>query len=374
MSAKEVVISGITFVIKKIYLFFTKLFLSLKLVVFKRKMLHTESYYPEYSNNTKRPLKQTLEMLQDIWRDGGVNKFYYLYGFDIKNLYNRNDFVLNREFIVTRNRLNNNGVNSPVSILRDKTLFGLFLKALNVPSPENIGVVENGMVYCADKQSSLDAFLSQYEGDVFFKIVDGECGADILHVIIEKGQIHYGGRIVPIDEFKAILGKGRFLVQKTLKQHDAINRIFSKSINTIRIVTVHNRQTNEIEVISAVLRVGTGNNNVDNWAAGGLSIGINLDKGTLHKFGFYKPGYGTKVESHPDSNVVFDGYQLPFFDDVVGIVKRLHFYLKNVHSIGWDVAITPQGACVIEGNDNWEISLMQACDHGLKKEFDSLFR
>lgn len=374
MSAKEVVISGITFVIKKIYLFFTKLFLSLKLVVFKRKMLHTESYYPEYSNKTKRPLKQTLEMLQDIWRDGGVNKFYYLYGFDIKNLYNRNDFVLNREFIVTRNRLNNNGVNSPVSILRDKTLFGLFLKALNVPSPENIGVVENGMVYCADKQGSLDAFLLQFEGDVFFKIVDGECGADILHVIIEKGQIHYGGRIVPIDEFKAILGKGRFLVQKTLKQHDAINRIFSKSINTIRIVTVHNRQTNEIEVISAVLRVGTGNNNVDNWAAGGLSIGINLENGRLHKFGFYKPGFGTKVEYHPDSNVVFDGYQLPFFDDVVGIVKRLHFYLKNVHSIGWDVAITPQGPCVIEGNDNWEISLMQACDHGLKKEFDSLFR
>lgn len=249
----------------------------------------------------------------------------------------------------------------------------MFLKALKIPTPENIGIYERGFIYTDEKDYSLESYALQCAGDVFFKIVDGECGADILHVIIEKGQIHCGGGIIPVDKLKALLGNGRFLVQKTLKQHDEINKIFSKSINTIRIVTVYNKNTNKVEVLSAVLRVGTGNNNVDNWAAGGLSIGINLDNGTLHKYGFYKPGFGTKVESHPDSNVIFDGYQLPFFDEVVGIVKRLHFYLKNVHSIGWDVAITPQGPCVIEGNDNWEISLMQACDHGLKKEFDSLF-
>ena len=62
---------------------------------------------------------------------------YYLYGFDIKNLYNRNDFVLNRTFIVARNRLNINILPPPskyVVILRDKVLFGLFLKALKTVS------------------------------------------------------------------------------------------------------------------------------------------------------------------------------------------------------------------------------------------------
>ena len=371
---KELIESIFLTGVKKVYLFFIKLLLSVELILFKKKMLHTESYYPEYSDNTKRPFNQVIEMLHDIWKDGSINKFYYLYGFDIKNLNNRNDFVLNRTFIVARNRLNNNGVNSPVAILRDKPLFGLFLNALNVPSPENIGIVEDGVVYYNDRQVSLDSFLSQFEGDCFFKIVDGECGADILHVITEDGSIHYKGAIIPLDEFRAILGQGRFLIQRTLKQHDAINKIFPKAINTLRIVTVYNKETKGIEVLSAVLIVGTGNNNVDNWAAGGLSIGIDVNKGTLRTYGFYKPGYGMKVKIHPDTNLVFDGYQIPFFEDAVGIVKRLHFYLKNVHSIGWDVAITPQGPCVIEGNDNWELSLMQACNGGVKKEFDLLFK
>ena len=39
----------------------------------------------------------------------------------------------------------------------------------------------------------------------------------------------------------------------------------------------------------------------------------------------------------------------------------------GVRSIGWDIAITDSGPCFVEGNDNWEISLNQAADRGLRK-------
>lgn len=47
-----------------------------------------------------------------------------------------------------------------------------------------------------------------------------------------------------------------------------------------------------------------------------------------------------------------------------------HKSLYGIHSIGWDVAITDQGPVLIEGNDNWEISIIQI-DRGLKKEWEN---
>lgn len=41
----------------------------------------------------------------------------------------------------------------------------------------------------------------------------------------------------------------------------------------------------------------------------------------------------------------------------------------NILTIVWDIAITDKGPCFIEGNDNWEISLQQVVDNGLKKQW-----
>ena len=55
------------------------------------------------------------------------------------------------------------------------------------------------------------------------------------------------------------------------------------------------------------------------------------------------------------------------------MARRFHSELHEIHSIGWDSAITDAGPCFIEGNDNWEISLVQICSKGLQREFEELF-
>ena len=70
---------------------------------------------------------------------------------------------------------------------------------------------------------------------------------------------------------------------------------------------------------------------------------------------------------------MFENYALPYLHDAIDLAKKFHKYLYGLHSIGWDIAITEEGPCFVEGNDNWEISLMQISNHGLKKEFDYLF-
>ena len=98
-----------------------------------------------------------------------------------------------------------------------------------------------------------------------------------------------------------------------------------------------------------------------------------MKNGKLKKYGFYKPGKGTKTAFHPNSNLFFEDYLLPYWQEILNSAIKFHEKLRGLHSIGWDVAITENGPVFIEGNDNWELSLMQACNGGLNNTFEDFF-
>lgn len=105
---------------------------------------------------------------------------------------------------------------------------------------------------------------------------------------------------------------------------------------------------------------------VDNWAKGGIFVGIDMESGKLFERGFIKQIYGTSVKSYIDSGVVFKDYEIPYFQEAVKLAQKLHTTMYRCHSVGWDIAITEQGPIFIEGNGLWEISLLQAAHGGLK--------
>ena len=148
--------------------------------------------------------------------------------------------------------------------------------------------------------------------------------------------------------------------------------IYNLSINTLRLVTVFSKKENTVIPLSAVMRVGAHGNVVDNWAAGGLAIGVDMVNGCLQGDGFYKHGQGTRTRVHPDSNVLFDGYRIPFFHEAIIEATQLHRHLLPIMVIGWDIAITPDGPLFVEGNDNMEISINQEVNGGLREPFESI--
>lgn len=332
-----------------------------------------QSYFPEFSYKKKAKIKIFFEQAINVLRFGMPNSYYFLYGLDIKHFKNHHDFVDYTLFVHRRSAMNKRITSyPPIAILRDKSLFGTFAEAYNIYTPNNIGIIYNRKIFLYAEKKLLPfseyVKLSDKTSDVFIKKIDGECADGIYHIQINHGEAIYKGNRIIFEN------NTRYLVQSTiLNQHHCLSKIFSKSINTLRLVTIHNLATDEIEVFSCVLRVGTGDNNVDNWASGGLSIGVDTEKGILRKYGYYKPGHGTKVIEHPDSHIVFNGYKIPYLQEAIDQAKLFHRYLYGIHSIGWDIAITEEGPCFVEGNDNWEISLMQASNGGLKKEFNELF-
>ena len=53
--------------------------------------------------------------------------------------------------------------------------------------------------------------------------------------------------------------------------------------------------------------------------------------------------------------------------------ESFHQKISYIWSIGWDVAITPDGPLFIEGNDNWEITLHQT-ENGLKERWNEFIK
>ncbi|WP_394917633.1 sugar-transfer associated ATP-grasp domain-containing protein [uncultured Robinsoniella sp.] len=314
-----------------------------------------QSYFPE--KKRKSYLTRLFENYLWLLKNRESNAFYNLYGFDIKHS-STEAYCNYLHFMLSRNKNNSSkSVHSQIVLLRDKYLFFQYMNGIGQNVPRVFGIINNGNVYDEKMHCSDELLKDKY--DYFIKDIDGECASCVLHI---KDYEDYLKK-------KKIIDKGKFIIQQKVVQSREMNVINPLAINTLRVVTIN--KNGEPYVLSALLRVGTQETgNVDNWAKGGLAIGIK-ETGYLKKYGFYKPGHGGKTNVHPDTNIEFEKFKIPLYQEALNAACEAHRHFYGIRSIGWDIAITEDGPDFIEGNDNWEISLMQACNKGLKKEWNT---
>ena len=77
----------------------------------------------------------------------------------------------------------------------------------------------------------------------------------------------------------------------------------------------------------------------------------------------------TSILTQGDTDVVFKGFKVPLFDQVLQEACDLHKFFSAFHSIGWDIAITPTGTSFLEGNDDWGLQSVPQPYGGLRDEF-----
>jgi hypothetical protein len=188
------------------------------------------------------------------------------------------------------------------------------------------------------------------EIDVFCKNLTGMGGTEVFPLRISDGKIFVDGHETTLEQLKAKLD-GVYLLQQPIQQHPKMSALHPQSINSIRLGTFNNG--GKAQPFWAALKIGTGGNRVDNVALGGIAVRIDLTSGRLQGDGMFLPGREGSVPRHPDTDIPFDGFEIPYFHEAVQAALDLHGYLYHVHSIGWDIGITETGPTIIEGNDDW---------------------
>lgn len=322
-------------------------------------MAFSESYYPEL--NRKNIVHRLIENIIWTLKYHRANTFYTLYGLDVAG--SKGDaFIDEKGFWKGLNKLNySKGVAGQVCLLRDKLLFFKYMDSNGMPVPEVFALIKDGEVYNTRFEKISLADLKNETG-YFMKDIDGECASFVK-------RVHDYNELCQLIEQKK---EGQFILQRAIHQAEAMNQLNPCAVNTLRVVTVYNGG-NPI-VLSALLRVGTSHSgNVDNWAAGGLAIGIQ-ENGYLKKYGLHKPGHGLKASTHPDSGIEFEKFEVPMLKEALECACKAHKCFYEIGAIGWDIAISEDGPVFIEGNDNFEITLMQACDRPLKCAWEEIYK
>lgn len=338
------------------------------------------SYFPECKLKNKTTI--LIEQLLYIVRTGEINKNYFIFGFDRKSKNDFKNYVPWLTFTHARNIKNQQPIKPEydpynyVCLLRDKFIFGAFCKSIGVSTPNNIGMMNGGQLFILESNrfSPIEEIVT-YELDAICKrnvSYGGGMSKDILKLTIKNKIACINDNKVLPEELKKYFGNDSWIIQERIKnQSPEYARFHPHSINTIRIVTI--KDGAEISILCCFFRMGVNHRHTDNCSSGGITTGINLEDGTLEKWGLYKPEFGTKTDRHPDSLILFEGYKLPYWEEITQYVKRTHLLFYGLHSIGWDVAITTDGILLIEGNDNWDTSSVQLYS-GAKTKFDRYFK
>lgn len=343
------------------------------------RVISKPTYFPEMQR------KSRLEMWKDnfVWiiKYHELNTFYTSYGMDIKGLRNPNDYIPTArfwEYIWDGNRKEvraSYGRYNYIVLTRDKYVFSAQIAGTLGENyiPKTIALIDRGRVFLHENRKWLTfSEFCQDERKAVFKVVDGTFGDNVFVAGIKDGIIEAEGRKFTAEQMSERLGDKRYILQELIVQHASLQAFGTKCVNTIRIITIRGK-SGKVSVFAAFLRVGTDTESfVDNRAKGGLAIGVELDTGKLMKYGLPHARFGEKVESHPLSGIVFEGYQLPYWKEITEMVCSAHGQFAGLQSIGWDVAIKEEGPVLLEGNDTWEIGGPQDTYGGLKKRWEEL--
>ena len=145
--------------------------------------------------------------------------------------------------------------------------------------------------------------------------------------------------------YKDIVENGN-QIEEIIIQHKEISKFASKSVNTLRIMTFNYK--NHSEILEAMMRIGDGNHDVDNFHQNGM--GILVDKETGKLIGKAINKNNEEFEKHPKTNIKFDGFQIPNWEIIKKTVLEASKENEHIHVVGWDVAVTEDGCTLVEGN------------------------
>jgi hypothetical protein len=305
---------------------------------------------------------------------GEVNDKYFLYGLDRLGGPRPADFLSHRqEMGLIARQIKLCGAQEVVRLLKDKLAFGDFAVRHGFPVARNLAILDRATAReCAPPQRAvpLDQFVSEaFNLDGFAKPARGEHGRDVFTLQVRGGRLRMNGEAGTLADLVARL-REPFLLQERLDQHDRLARLHAPSINTLRITTV--LQNGQVTPLAALLRIGTNGSVVDNLSSGGIAARLDLARGALHGHGHWLPGHGTTCGRHPTSGVLLDGYEIPMVDEAMDVAARFHRALSPLFSVGWDIAITPTGPCVVEGNSHWRGQVYMALEPGYLRRYLAL--
>lgn len=180
-------------------------------------------------------------------------------------------------------------------------------------------------------------------------------------ILDERGELtakyHYGNA-------------SAMMLEEMIVQAPEMARLHPASVQSIRLVTI--RTGDKVHFWYPRLHIGVKGDFQSNAAAGGITALVDPETGIVTSHGWCKDG--SEYEIHPDTDIPIRGLQMPAWEELVDIANDLmRNVVPEIRYVGWDLAYSDKGWCIIEGNWAGEfVGDQLSAERGLRKELEAL--
>ncbi len=334
--------------------------------LFRHKALYIDpglTYYPDCPH--KPEWRVIRDQIGHIFRYGFINKDYYILGIDVEGE-NWKDYIpaiYSLLVLAEQNKAwanNNRGFNYVLG-LDDKWSFAQYMENGGFPIPKTLGLLYDGKLMLNHSGGTLSDLgrLADFSGKYLIKPVLGLSGKGLIPVEISGGKLFSHGKELSVAELRAAVKDGKFLVQSYVEnQHPGMKALFDKSLNTVRVTMV--RTEGGVDILGIMCLMGASDSEYSNWHYGGICTTVD-ENGKLGKYGYSMSK--KRITEHPDTGLVFAGYELPCFRETLDLCRRAMDAYYGMKTVGWDVAVTEEGPILLEGNPGWGLIAHQMVEH-----------
>ncbi|GAA1041277.1 sugar-transfer associated ATP-grasp domain-containing protein [Streptomyces murinus] len=249
-------------------------------------------------------------------------------------------------------------VNRDTVALDDKTSCKRILASAGIPQPELIASGDRRIGTTADGEavSLTDVLnLARGSGRVVVKPARYSSGGSGV-VIVRLGEDGF--------DLSAYANQwGTWLVERHVPQHDDLAMLNPCALNTFRVITL--LREGIADVLYVMLKLGGAGSTTDNSAVGGIQIRVHTD-GRLDRYGYDR--YLDAHTHHQGGSVSFAEHRIARMTEVRELATRCARLFPQTPFIGWDIALTPGGPVVIEGNSSPSLAHVQRTHGGVAPE------
>ena len=303
---------------------------------FKRMFMMIRQIHKEHGKN---PLFVFIDMVVCALKDNIGYQDYRVFGFAKIPYKNRKTFLNMNKNLELVNKVNSK---KAYPVYRDKTLFFIRFKDFIKRDWINLNecTKEEFTAFCKNKES------------IFAKVPCSFGGQGI-------GEV----RITSYTNFKSLydtlIESGQTLIEEKIVQHEKMKALHPESLNTLRIVTLKNN--GEINILYSLLRMGQQGSVIDNVTSGGIYAPV--DENGIITHPAFCDKTGEILYTHPTTKHFIPGFKIPYYKEAIELVKAIATAETDMNYIGWDIAITPSGPVIVEGNNVPIYEIMQNYAH-----------